>query len=264
MVGTNISACAFSGRRFPLAILTGMTLACSCATHKGPPAGGGQMEELPVYECRQVKTKIVIDGHFDEPAWQGGELIDRFYQIETFTEADTRTEARIVWDPDNLYVAIRADDRDLCALGKERDSDRLFRADLLEVFLQPGEDVPIRYEINVDPKGVVYDAFYPYGNTSATRFAAWDGTFEYAVALNGTLNDWQDEDQGWQLEIRIPFSDLPSLPGNLPQPGTTWRFHIARYNFSVYVRGAEISSCVPFELTFHEIEKYPYLRFVAE
>lgn len=263
MVRTSIGARAFSGRWSPLVILTSATLACSCATHTGP-SGGGQTENLPVYACHQVKTKIDIDGHFDEPAWQGAPLIGRFYQIETFAEARTKTEARLLWDQDSLYLAIRAHDRDLCSWGTKRDSDFLFRADVLEVFLQPDEDVPSRYEINVNPEGVIYDAFYPYGNTSATRFAAWNGTFEHAIALNGTLNEWRDEDQWWQLEIRIPFSSLPSLGDKLPEPGTTWRFHIGCYNFSVYLRGAEISSCVPFKETFHETEKYRYLRFVAE
>jgi hypothetical protein len=78
------------------------------------------------------------------------------------------------------------------------------------------------------------------------------------------LNDPSDVDEYWQLEVAIPFADLPTLDGRAPRAGDQWLFHLARYDYSVYLpEGVELSSCAPLrKVDFHRYEDWITLRFV--
>lgn len=50
-----------------------------------------------------------------------------------------------------------------------------------------------------------------------------------AVALQGTMNNPNDIDKGWTVEIAIPWSAFGSrLPVTTPTPGTEWRVNFSR------------------------------------
>ena len=55
---------------------------------------------------------------------------------------------------------------------------------------------------------------------------------ETAVALRGTLNHWQDVDEGWTVEGRIPWRDLAPTGGR-PNIGEIWKFALCRGDYSV-------------------------------
>ena len=86
-----------------------------------------------------------------------------------------------------------------------------------------------------------------------------------AIGRRGTtLNDYRDEDQGWTLEMAIPFSSLPWMQDRAqPRIGEEWRGHFARWDYSVYLpEGKEISSTTPFtRVNFHQADKFQRLYF---
>ena len=50
-----------------------------------------------------------------------------------------------------------------------------------------------------------------------------------ATSLRGTLNVAGDEDEGWSLEVAIPFENFSDLVRNIPpKPGTSWRISLNR------------------------------------
>ena len=65
------------------------------------------------------------------------------------------------------------------------------------------------------------------------------------------------------MEVAIPFAELPSLAGKSPRNGDTWLFHLARYDYSVYLpKGPELTSCAPLSIVdFHLNEDWMKLRF---
>jgi len=60
----------------------------------------------------------------------------------------------------------------------------------------------------------------------------WDiAGLETAVHVDGTLNDPNDTDSGWTVEIAIPWAALTELTPDLactPRPGDTWRLNFSR------------------------------------
>ena len=61
-----------------------------------------------VITARYIETPIVIDGNLDEPAWTLVEPATDFVQTNPVQgePATERTEVRLLYDDDNLYVGV--------------------------------------------------------------------------------------------------------------------------------------------------------------
>ena len=218
------------------------------------------------YECLYTSKPIEIDGQLDEPQWQRAKLIDFMIPV-THKKPLSKTEARILWDNDCLYVGFKAYDKDMYSYFTERNSHTCYE-DVLEIFLKPIPTEEPYYNFEINALNTVYDAFNVKrgaGGPDHHRWNHWncDG-LRSAVVIKGTLNDWRDVDEYWQLEVAIPFADLPTLKGQPPRPGDQWLFHLSRYDYSVYLpEGVELSSCAPLSrVDFHRYEDWIPLKFV--
>jgi len=218
------------------------------------------------YDCRHISRPLEIDGSLSDPRWQSAEPV-RFMIPVTHEEPLSKTDARLLWDDDYLYVGFKAFDRDIYGYFTERNSPTCYE-DVLEVFFKtdPAEDPYYNFEIN--PLNTVYDALNVKrgaGGPDHHRWSRWDCPgLRSAVVIEGTLNDPQLVDEYWQLEVAIPFAGLPTLKGRAPRPGDLWSFHLARYDYSVHLpEGVELSSCAPLtRVDFHRYEDWIPLRFV--
>ncbi len=175
----------------------------------------------------------------------------------------------MLWDREYLYVGMRAEDKDIWGHFTARDS-RTCNEDVLEIFLKPHAYRGDYYNFEINPLGTVYDAHAVRrgaGGEDNHRWSRWDCEgLLVGVDIKGTLNDWSDVDECWCLEVAIPFAGLPSLQGRIPQAGDTWKFHLARYDYSVYLEaGVELSSTARFRKTrgsfFHRFEDWQTLQF---
>ena len=66
--------------------------------------------EKKQYQATQISTPPVINGILDDDIWQTGDWVDDFTQNEPYNgrKASQRTEFKILFDDNNLYVAIKA------------------------------------------------------------------------------------------------------------------------------------------------------------
>ncbi len=60
-----------------------------------------------IYTSTRTDTPPVIDGNLDDKAWSNAVLLDDFLQFEPYNliAPTVRTEVRILYDDDNIYVA---------------------------------------------------------------------------------------------------------------------------------------------------------------
>jgi hypothetical protein len=86
-------------------ILFGSILFFVCQT-------SGQTIERKQYKTIKISVAPVIDGTLDDDVWKSGDWMDDFIQNEPYngSPASQRTEFKILFDEDNLYVAIKAFD----------------------------------------------------------------------------------------------------------------------------------------------------------
>ncbi|MEX2120529.1 MAG: PQQ-dependent sugar dehydrogenase [Pirellulales bacterium] len=228
---------------------------------------GGEQPAKQEFVCRFTTEPITIDGKPAEAAWQSAELIDHFYQPWQKDRAKARssTRARLLWDREHFYFLAEMNDADLYADVEEHDGETWYN-DVFELFFKPADDKPGYYEFQVNPAGTVLDMFLPRRGAGGYRRFARDGEFhvEAKVALRATLNQWQDRDEGWTVEGRIPWRDFVRTGGR-PEVDETWKFTLCRYDYSVDFEGPELSTCAPLDSlphpNFHHFEDYATLKF---
>lgn len=218
-----------------------------------------------VYECLYINEKMKIDGILNEKAWQKVDILD-FYIPVTHKKPISKTEARLLWDDKYLYAGFKAYDKDIWGYFKDRD-DPTCREDVLEVFFKTDFKKEPYYNFEINALGTVYDAFNIKRNAAGSdhRWKKWNCKgLKVGIKIKGTLNNYEDVDEYWQMEVAIPFASLSTLKGKTPKNKDQWLFHLARYDYSVYLpTGVELSSCSKLsEVNFHKYEDWMNLKFI--
>ena len=211
-----------------------------------------------------------VDGIADEPGWAKAQLIGNFYLPwlkEKARPSKTATKARLLWDREYLYFFAEMIDTDLFADQTQND-ESIWLNDAFELFFKPTEKQAGFYEFEVNPANAHLDMFMP--SRGAGGFARFkrdaDFGWETKVVMKGTLNNWEDNDVGWNVEGRIPWTDFLRTGGR-PVVDETWKFALCRYDYSVGFEQMELSTNAPMSSkpapNFHSYEDYALLKFVG-
>ena len=213
-------------------------------------------------QIRRATQSLKIDGRSDEAAWQNASPMGDFV-FTWWNEGDglrQPTEARMLWDDNYLYVHFYCHDKDILATRTERDSD-VYRDDCVEVFASPELEHPQNYfNLEMNALGTQLDNYRPQGRNPET---AWNPEgIRIAVEVDGTLNDTGDVDQGWSLEVAIPFKLFEHvLPEGRPQAGDRWRLNLNRLedNMAIKSQWSQGDRNIP---RFHTPELFGFVEFV--
>lgn len=181
-----------------------------------------------LYHLPRVREPITIDGPSDESAWR---LIPPFpvtmYSPTSGGNPTERTEIRVAYDDDWLYVAARLYDSEPAGIlsnGLVRDGAGP-NDDGFAILLDTFNDKENALGFYTTPAGIRFDfAVYNDAQTSGPPpyNETWNTFWDVAVVKN---------EQGWFAEMRIPFSSLrfQSASGRVVMGLTTWRY-VARKN----------------------------------
>ena len=181
-----------------------------------------QPVRLPVYGARKAVDKIVVDGKLDEFSWAASPRVGEFRLIHALERRPAfPTEAAVVWDTDNLYVAFSCRDSEPWSRMSKRD-EHLWEEEVVEVFLDPDGDATNYPELEVSPNNVVVDLLIPRPRAGELAKAiAWDiANLRTAVSRHAA---------GWTAEIAMPWKSLGgSGTAVAPKPGDKWRVGLYR------------------------------------
>lgn len=184
---------------------------------------------IPRYEVHRAPSAISVDGKLDDAAWAAAApAVTLQFLWDSQTGAKQNTFVRLLWDADALYVAYAADDADLTARFMNRD-DPTYRDDALEIFINPNPaQETVYYGFEANALGTIYDYLNFQTRTFFKRFDATD--LEIGVSLDGTLNERDDSDRGWTLELAIPWENFEELARRRPALGTVWKANLNRWD----------------------------------
>jgi len=254
-------------KRFP-AWPSRLVIVLLAATGCGPSRPAAPATSRPTrpaipYTCRFTTGPITIDGRLDEPAWREASEVHRFsmpWLPAGDQPAAKPTRARMLWDRDWLYIAADMDDADLFGDVTTHDGPT-WDNDVFEMFFKPSPSAPAYYEFQVNVRNTIFDCLIPRRGHVARFMKMHEFGIESAVVLRGTVDDWTDRDQGWSVELRIPWTSLAHTGGR-PEPGDEWRFALCRYDYDVASESPELSTSAPLPVrSFHGHEHYEPLRF---
>lgn len=148
-------------------------------------------------------TPVVIDGKLDEAAWSSAMPSGEFVQSypKPGAAAPDRTEIRVLYDDDALYVGIRLFDAhpDSIAAGlARRDATAAtgIYSDWVHLIIDSYHDRRTAFRFSTTPRGVQKDVYtFNDGNEDLN----WDAVWEVGTRIDSL---------GWVAEYRIPLSQL--------------------------------------------------------
>ncbi|MCD4735058.1 MAG: hypothetical protein K8R53_03355, partial [Bacteroidales bacterium] len=190
------------------------------------------------YYCYKTSGLIKIDGVADESAWNLAPWSENFVDIEGTSKPKFSTQYKMLWDDSCLYVFAKLEEPHIWATLTEKDAI-IYRDNDFEIFIDPEGDAKNYFETEVNAFGTVLDLFMdkPYNKRGKADFS-WDCTnLRTGIRIDGTINNPDDNDRKWSIEMAIPWRELShnNTITKPPKSGETWRMNFSRVQWSTKI-----------------------------
>jgi cytochrome c oxidase cbb3-type subunit 3 len=216
------------------------------------------------YRIQRTSSTIKIDAKLDEPSWRSAPAVSPFI-FNHFTSGEKEpTEAKMLWDDDNLYVSWRATDRHISAYEKQRHGP-VSKDDCVEIFISPNpKKVTNYYTFEINAIGTML-------NRNRTDW--WKGPptwepegVEYRTTFHGRpAKDEAESDREWIVEMAIPLRNFSRDAANTPpQNGDEWRLNLNRLGGKTNAQASTWSPLGPDIRSFHTPAKFGKVVFVTQ
>lgn len=204
------------------------------------------LEQLPYAPrqavCYRTPSRLMIDGKLDEASWRAAAWSEPFIDIQGPAHQPQprfRTRTKMLWDDEFLYIAAELDEPDVWGTITQRDAV-IFRDNDFEVFIDPDGDTHGYYELEVNALGTAWDLMLlqPYRD-GGPPIDGWDiAGLRVGVDVRGTINRPGDRDEGWTVEMALPWKALrEAAPGQkAPRAGDRWRINFSRVEWQTDVK----------------------------
>ncbi|HEX7239504.1 MAG TPA: DUF5916 domain-containing protein, partial [Longimicrobiaceae bacterium] len=192
------------------AVLAAQTPQQPAASSAGADVHGGT---APVSRATRTDRAPRIDGRLDDEAWAAAVPITEFTQVDPVegAPASERTEARVLFDDDALYVGVRLYDRHPVSARLGRRDMPIGDSDWVGLMIDSYHDHRTAFGFDLNPAGVRRDEI----KIIDVDDNSWDPVWEGATSVDSA---------GWSAEYRIPFSQLRFSP----RDEQTWGIQVER------------------------------------
>lgn len=195
------------------------------------------------YVVTYTSQKPVIDGDLSDDVWQNVRWATLFQDIEGSKKNKPYYETRVkmLWSDSCLLIAAELKDEHIWANLQNQD-DIVFYDNDFEVFISPENNTHQYFEIEVNALNTIFDLFLPkpYRN-SGSALISWNTPgLKSAVKINGTLNNPEDRDTSWTVEIEIPLQAVTM--GNeihFPKENEMWRINFSRVQWETEIQNGK-------------------------
>ncbi|MGH7628128.1 MAG: DUF5916 domain-containing protein [Gemmatimonadales bacterium] len=210
----------------PVALLAATLQTAAQLAAAPTPRADSSAAAVAAVRAVRVGEPLSVDGRLDDPAWAGAEPVTRFTQRipREGDPATERTEVRLLYDDDALYVGARLHDTapdSVVALLARR--DRIVSADRFTVFIDAYHDRRSGFYFGVNAAGTLYDGTLYNDDWNSDT---WDGVWDARVTRDAL---------GWTAEMRIPYSQIRFERREVHVWGVNYKREIARRNEQSYL-----------------------------
>ncbi len=176
------------------------------------------VEAKTAFELPVSSEAPVIDGVFDDDAWNDALVLDLAYETQPGENVKpaVETECRMLHTQTHLFYGCRAFDPEPEKIrARYTDRDGYGSDDSVGISIDTFNDSNVTFVLDVNPLGVQSDRIYVEASGSSDE--SWDVVWNSAGRLT---------DQGFEVEVAIPFSSL-RFPRSTDRQ--TWGFNFRRY-----------------------------------
>lgn len=174
------------------------------------------LSAAPSLDIRPTSTPPVIDGRLDDAVWRDAAHSDALRQLAPLEDAPPteRTDFWVTYDPDFLYIAVRAHDsggaEGIRAYSMQRDQDN-GSDDIVRIVLDTFNRQSDGYFFALTPAGGKHDGLIQ--NKDQANYQ-WDALWQGKVSR---------DEEGWSAEFAIPVKSIAFDPAI-----DAWGFNVGR------------------------------------
>ncbi len=193
------------------------------------------------YVVQHTSQPLTLDGNLRESDWQKAAWTTDFVDIEGAAKPlpSLQTRVKMLWNDSTLFIAATMQEPQIWATQTHHD-DIIYKDNDFEVFIDPDNNTHQYFEVEVNAINKIFDLYLPkpYRN-QGDALISWDvAGLRSGVAINGTLNQAQDQDKGWTVEMAIPLKVVRmGFPWQPPAEGTLWRINFSRVEWDTRAEG---------------------------
>ena len=179
----------------------------------------GQSPEIKKsYDAILTTQPPVIDGKLDDDAWKTGNWEGNFVQYEPQNgkDASQKTEFKVLFDQDNIYVAIKAYDTAPDSISQRISRRDNADGDIVGIAFDSYHDLRTGFVFIVNAAGVKLDMIW--AGDGQTEDETWDPIW----FTRAEVYDW-----GWAAELKIPLTQLRFRIAD----GGVWGMEVMRETF---------------------------------
>ncbi|QJD97677.1 hypothetical protein HH214_18250 [Mucilaginibacter robiniae] len=193
------------------------------------------------YVVKHTNAMLTMDGKLQEDAWQNAPWTTDFVDIEGTQKPlpEFKTQVKMLWNDSTLFIAAKLQEPQVWATQTHHD-DIIFKDNDFEIFIDPDNTAHQYFEIEINAINKIFDLFLPkpYRN-GGDALIGWNvDHLKTGVAIQGTLNNPADKDEGWTVEMAIPLKELRmGFSFNKPAEGDIWRINFSRVEWHTKVEG---------------------------
>ena len=211
-------------------------------------------------QVRKAIGPIKLDGKLDDNTWRAALPSPVFRQANGQPAGrNLFTQLRLLWDDTALYAGFTVHDNATDSPYSQRD-DHLWKADCVELFLDPTRDAKNYIELQISPKNAVFDAFFTSHKAPHFEEAKkWNIPGLRTAVFTGDLGRGGRTQKGWTVEMAIPWAAFEKTGAGKPTLGTQWKANFFRMEKQAKGMGATAWSAAA---DFHDFSKAGLIRFV--
>ena len=169
--------------------------------------------------AQRINTELVIDGKLSEKEWKTAPEANSFTQLKPYpgNQARKPTEVRMLYDDNAVYIsAICFDSPDSVSKVLSIRDDYNPNLDIFGIFLDTYNDDQNGFYFGLTSRGVQIDAKIQSSNYIGELNLAWSSATQLT-------------EQGWTLEVRIPYSAIRFPNTEVQKWGINFSREISRY-----------------------------------
>ena len=197
-------------------------------------------EDQSRYTVYRAVVPIKVDGQIDEKEWGTAPLSRDFADIlgDAKPRPLFKTNVKMLFDDQLFYIAAILEEPHVWGTLTNHDAV-IFHDNDFEVFIDPDRDLLNYYEVELNALNTTWDLRLtkPYVQ-GGKAIDSWEIIgLKTALKVHGTLNNPADVDQGWTIEIAIPWKAMSefaraSCP---PKEGDLWPVNFSRVQWQVRI-----------------------------
>ncbi len=229
-------------------VLPFIVLTLSSVRAHGALEAGAELVQLAAVPVLDGVPPPTIDGKVVDEVWLKVEPYSTFTQTDPIegAPASERTEVRVAFDKDNLYIGVICFDSEpdkIIVNQSRRDAD-LTETDAIILVLDTFNDNQNAFVFGTNPIGIEYDGQVSGEGQTSGISQSQSGTGGSQRGTIGSLNlnwdgDWRVKtsvtERGWEAEMAIPFKTLRYPTGINKTWGFNVKRNIRRKNEQVYL-----------------------------